>query len=119
MPKLLPWEQLQEDAKTALGIIDSNPRVTKGSGAVKGNGDVISDTFMVECKLRNTDSFTINYKVVQKIRQEARLLGKVPLLVNRNKAKETLVTLTLDDFINIANGPPMPRRSTDDGAYCP
>lgn len=116
MPKLLPWEQLQEDVKIALNIIDSSSRVTKGSGAVKGNGDVISGTFMAECKLRNTDSFTINYKVVQKIRQEARLLGKVPLLVNRNKAKETLITMTLDDFINIVNTPIL--KGDNDGLYC-
>ena len=118
MPKLLPWEQLQEDVKRAFNEIDTNSRVTKGSGAVKGNGDVLSNIFMAECKFRTTDSFTINYKVIRKVRQEASLLGKIPLLVNRNKAGETLVTMTLGDLLNIINEPAL-RRNNNDGPYCP
>lgn len=103
MPKLLPWEQLQEDVKTALAIIDINAKVTRGSGAVKGNGDVQSPTFMAECKLRSTDGFTINRDVYRKVCDEASLLGKIPLLVNRNKRNETMVTLSLTDFVQAIN----------------
>lgn len=105
MPKLLDWEQLQEDVRIGLESVDGRAKVSRGSGAVKGNGDVTSVHYMAECKYRSTDSFSINRDTVQKIQAEARLLGKVPLLVTRNKKKETLVTMTLTDFLRIAGLP--------------
>jgi hypothetical protein len=99
MPKLLPWEQLQEDVQRALIIIEDSAKISIGSGSVKGNGDVQSPTFMAECKLRSTDGFTINRSVYKKVCCEAALLGKIPLLVNRNKRNETMVTLSLKDFV--------------------
>lgn len=105
MPKLLPWEQLQEDVKISLESIDGKAKISKGSGAVKGNGDVTSENYMAECKLRSTDGFTINANTVRKISEEAELLGKIPLLVTRNNAKDTLVTMALSDFVRITGLP--------------
>jgi Holliday junction resolvase len=105
MPKLLDWEQLQEDIKIGLQLIDGNAKVSKGSGSVKGNGDVVSNYYMAECKFRSTDSFTINRETFQKVRKEAELLDKIPILATRNKRKETLITLSLTDFIRVAGLP--------------
>ena len=105
MPRLFDWEQLQEDVRVVLESVDSRAKVTKGSGAVKGNGDVISDNYMAECKYRSTVAFSINPSVVHKVQEEARLLGKIPIIATRNKAKETLVTMTLKDFAKIAGLP--------------
>jgi len=105
MPKLLDWEQLQEDVRIGLESIDGRAKISRGSGAVKGNGDVTSDNYMVECKYRSTDSFSINRNTFKKIQVEATLLGKVPMLATRNKKKETVITLTLKDFIRVAGLP--------------
>lgn len=105
MAKLLDWEQLQEDVKQVLEKIDGNAKISKGSGSVKGNGDVKSRYYLAECKYRSTDGFTINYSTVKKIRKEAELLGKLPLLVNRNKLKDTLVTMSLTDFERLVGLP--------------
>ena len=102
MPKLLPWEQLQEDVRLILESVDARAKVSRGSGAVKGNGDVQSPNYMAECKLRSTPGFTIQHSVMEKIIQEATLLGKIPLVVNRNAKGKTLVTMTLEDFAKIA-----------------
>lgn len=105
MPKLLDWEKLQEDVCEILqGLDDGRAKVSRGSGAVKGNGDVTSNSFMAECKYRSTDGFTINRETFAKVEAEASLLGKIPLLVTRNKKKETLVTMTLESFRRIASG---------------
>ena len=105
MPKLLDWEQLQEDIRLKLESVDGKAKISRGSGAVKGNGDVTSNNYMVECKYRSTDSFSINRNTFQKIQEEAALLGKIPALATRNKKKETLITLTLEDFIRVAGLP--------------
>ncbi|HLD91405.1 MAG TPA: hypothetical protein VI911_10410 [Patescibacteria group bacterium] len=101
MPKLLDWELLQEDVRVVLEDVDGRAKISNGSGAVKGNGDITSITFMVECKYRSTTSFSINNATYHKIRREAELLGKIPLLATRIKTKETLVTMSLADFQQI------------------
>lgn len=101
MPRFLPWEQLQEDVRRELEKVDGKASITKGSGNVKGDGDVISKNFMVECKLRSTDGFTINIDTFNKIQEEAKLRGRVPILANRNKSGDTLITLTFKDFIKM------------------
>ena len=103
MPRLLEWEQLQEDVRIVLEEIDGRSKISRGSGAVKGNGDVTSNNYMVECKYRSTDSFSINRDTFRKIQEEAALLGKIPALATRNKKKETLITLSLKDFIKAVN----------------
>ena len=116
MSRNLPWEQLQEDVRIVLEEIDGRSKISRGSGAVKGNGDVTSGNYMAECKLRSTDGFTINNKTFNKIEEEAKLLGKIPLLVTRNKKKETLVTMSLETFKRIAA---LPKTEKQDGPYCP
>lgn len=116
MSRNLPWEQLQEDVRIVLESVDGRSKISRGSGAVKGNGDVTSSNYMAECKLRSTDGFTINNKTFNKIEEEARLLGKIPLLVTRNKKKETLVTMSLETFERIAA---YPKTENTNGPYCP
>ena len=103
MPKLLDWEQLQEDVRIVLEEVDGRAKISKGSGAVKGNGDVQSPSYMAECKLRSTSGYTINYDTYRKICDEARLLGKIPLLITQNVKKEILVTMSLEDFSRVAS----------------
>lgn len=116
MSRNLPWEQLQEDVRIVLESVDGRSKISRGSGAVKGNGDVTSGNYMAECKLRSTDGFTINNKTFNKIEEEASLLGKIPLLVTRNRSKETLVTMSLETFKRIAASS---KTEKQDGPYCP
>ena len=92
------WEQLQEDVQRILQIYDSPAKVTVGSGAVKGNGDVISCRFMVECKQRTKKNITIQHKVWKKIQQEAELLDRIPAVASMNQDQIVLITLSLGDF---------------------
>jgi len=95
------WEKLQEDTKQKLHEVDGPARVTVGSGAVKGNGDVISKRLMIECKQRNRKNIIIDRDVWKKIVAEAELLDRVPGIVSMNESKEKLISLRLDDFCSM------------------
>jgi len=74
-------------------------RLTCGSGNKYDDGDIKTDLFLVECKHRNTKSFTIKDDELQKIRDQAARLGRLPLLINRNITGQILVTTTIEDFL--------------------
>jgi hypothetical protein len=76
---------------------------TYNSGATHGNGDVITDLFTIECKHWNTDSYSIKYDVWNKLKEEADKDRKLPLLVCQNKSEKILVTLSLNDFLEVLN----------------
>ncbi len=68
-------------------------------------GDVISDKFLVECKLRGSSGkkhISIEKEWLKKIEKEAQALAKFPLLVFKYKNdKSDYVILNLKDFIKL------------------
>jgi hypothetical protein len=68
-------------------------------------GDVITDRFLVECKLRGSSGrkqIAIEKSWLTKIEKEARSQDKVPLLIFKYKNdKAYYVILNLKDFINL------------------
>jgi hypothetical protein len=76
-----------------------------GSGAVNSTdqgeprtGDVINDTFEIECKVYSKIAI---FRWWEKLKVEAKASGKIPVLVMREKgnAKDTLVTIHYETFI--------------------
>jgi hypothetical protein len=89
----LRWEATQKSAQKLLTAIDGNVRLTKGSGAVKGNGDVISDAFMVECKFRSNKNFVVKIDELIKVTEEADLIGRSAFMYIENKAGQAIVAM--------------------------
>lgn len=61
------------------------------------SGDVINDTYEIECKCYTKIGI---FRWWDKLKEEAAVSGKVPVLVTREKGdiKDTLVTLHYSDF---------------------
>jgi hypothetical protein len=68
-------------------------------------GDVITDKFLVECKLRGSSGkkqIAIEKTWLTKIEKEARSQNKIPLLIFKYKNdKDYYVIFNLKDFINL------------------
>lgn len=68
-------------------------------------GDVITDKFLVECKLRGSSGkkhISIEKDWLKKIEREAQALTKVPLLIFKYKNdKSDYVILNLKDFLKL------------------
>ena len=96
--RLLPWEKLQEITRQTLDRFDEPARVTVGSGSVKGNGDVISKSFMIECKLRSKKNIIIEHTWWEKLCKEAELLDRIPAIVAQNESGEVIISMKLSDF---------------------
>jgi hypothetical protein len=69
-------------------------------------GDVITERFLVECKLRGSSGkkqIAIEKTWLRKIEKEAQAQGRIPLLVFKYKNdKANYVIMNLKDFIRIA-----------------
>lgn len=84
-----------------LKIIEPNARLTKGSGNKNEKGDVLSQNFLIECKKRNTESFTIDRHHWIKLLGENISGEKIPFLATENELKERLITLDVEDFFKL------------------
>lgn len=93
------WEVLQDYVRDRLREIDGNAVVTRGSGSVKGDGDVKSERFLAECKQRSRKNIVIQQEFWNKIRTEADLLNKIPALISQNETKDIVISFNFDDFI--------------------
>ncbi len=92
------WVKLQKRVCDVFNKCDSKATITIGSGNVKGNGDVISSNFMIECKQRTRKNITIEQNHWNKIVIEAELLDKIPAIVCENESSEIIISLRLNDF---------------------
>lgn len=87
-------------------IFDGSKR-NIGSGAINStdegkprSGDVINPTYEIECKCYKSIAI---FRWWDKLKEEAKASGKMPVLVMREKgdAKDTLVTLHYTDFVEM------------------
>jgi hypothetical protein len=90
------WKGLERKAAILLGGV-RNP--LSGANSRHTSGDVIHDSYYVECKLRQNWAIT---GMFQEVRTEAQVEGKMPLLVIKEKGKHgELVVMDMADFIAI------------------
>lgn len=78
-------------------------RPTIASGATPAEkGDVKTTWFTIECKIRNTDSFSIKHNDWQKLKvQASNDCLKEPLYIVQNESGERLAIMNLDDWFNM------------------
>lgn len=104
MARLEEWEELQEYTKDVFELIDPPAKVQIGSGGPKGNGDVISSQLMAECKQRTRKNIIIAQEWWNKIKEEAELLDRIPVVVCKNESGEIIISMKLDDFSDFVQG---------------
>ena len=77
-------------------------KAVPASGAFwHSKGDVRSDAFLIEGKATMHASFSVKKAIWEKIRREALLTGRIPVLMLRIQDRD-LVVLDLEDFLAIA-----------------
>lgn len=104
------WKQFERDVARIFGA-RRNP--LSGRNNAGRSGDVISDEFEVECKLRNRISI---FRWWEKVARDAEVSGKTPVLVMREKgnkrtvlvcvSQETLATMLRSRPGDYVNGEP-------------
>jgi len=79
---------------------------SNGSGNKGSLGDISGqDLFICELKNRNTESVTINKEVWEKLTSSVPLhSNRLPMLVLRNKNKQTFCVMEANDMFEIING---------------
>ena len=87
-----------------LQELEHTAKLSNNSGAVSGNGDVVSKYFQTECKKRNTKDFSIKEDVFSKLKRSipTNNFERIAVLVNENSLGRVLVTLELKDFFRLA-----------------
>lgn len=76
-------------------------KLTANSGASFGDGDISSPIFQIEAKQRKGKNININIDILRKIRNEARILGKMPCLIYETEEKEKVCILDYEDMVSI------------------
>lgn len=95
------WEELEDYTLQQLKKVWPESRKTNGSGGVSGNGDIKNSELVVECKYRTRKNIIIDHKQWLKVSEEAELLLRAVALVSENRSGERLITMKLEDFIEI------------------
>jgi len=93
------WKELER--KTAK-LLNGKRNPLSSSNSLHTSGDIIHDTFYVECKLRKKLSVVSQF---QQVRENAKKENKIPILVLKEKGKHSeLVVMDMKDFNKILNG---------------
>jgi hypothetical protein len=92
--------KLEELIVEKLKVIEPRCRRTKNSGASTELEDVLSENFVVQCKVDNThENIIIKKKDWEQLFNSLPINSKrIPIFVNQQKDKITTITLTVDDF---------------------
>lgn len=79
----------------------SRPTIASGATPVE-KGDIKNPYFLIECKIRNTNSFSIKDNVWYKLKGEAAQdQGKDPVYIIENVKGNRLAIMDLEDFFNL------------------
>jgi len=96
------WEKLQWYIARKLNEVGIKARPTKASGASTELGDILNNTFLSECKQRDTKNITINIKTWDKLKSQLPINSRrIPFLALENKEKKRFIVLESEDFFNI------------------
>jgi len=90
------WKKFEQKVAKKLG----GRRIpVSGTGSIKG--DVITDALLIDCKHGKQIPKTL-VSWFEKVKEEAKLEGKIPALVLKPKGKHyELIVIRLDDFEKI------------------
>ena len=101
MTKDPQWKQFQEYIAQKLRDIDPRTRSTKASGACGELGDVLNSYMIVECKLRNVKSPSINLGTWLKLNREVPISSeRFPMLALKQKNGYMFAVLDLDQYLD-------------------
>ena len=90
---------LEEDSAQALKDIGFEPEMTRASGQVHGNGDVLAGPFMSECKFKSTEGFGLSKKDFDKAMNQSLQQGRELVFFQRNKFGQTIVSMDLNTWV--------------------
>jgi len=94
------WKQFQDYIAQQLKEIDPYARSTKASGAKGEIGDVNNKYMIIECKLRNVKSPSINMKTWFKLNREVPISSeRFPMLALKQKDGYKFAVLDLDQYL--------------------
>ena len=75
---------------------------TKGSGSVRGDGDLHHPDYMLECKTNNkSEGISISKADLRKGIQQALKVNRRPIFVMKNALGQTWVCVPYMEFINL------------------
>lgn len=101
---LKDWECLEIHVCNLLDEAGHLAERTPGSGSKRRNdSDVHTRRFQLECKLKNTEGFSITKEAWNKLVYRAGMRAKVPILVtgNAKDISEAVIVMRLRDFVGI------------------
>lgn len=90
--QLKEWQKFEEFIAEA---IDGHRQKGSGNGPIQ-KGDVRAEDFLIECKYTSKEVYTLNYKTWEKICEESRNLGLIPLFACSSQAGNFLVMNEFD-----------------------
>ena len=94
--------KLEEYILTKVKELDSNARLSRGSGCGNDYSDITCNFAFIECKKRNTKDFTIKEDVWNHLNNNLPInTKKFCFLVNENANGKRLVTLDCEEFFRI------------------
>ena len=93
--------KLEEYIVGCFKAISRNAIRSSTSGGKGQKTDVITDDYIIECKVRNTGDFTIKRKTWYKTCAGVVSNRKTPLYIIENKFQDRLVVMDVNDFFRI------------------
>jgi DNA-directed RNA polymerase specialized sigma24 family protein len=92
------WETLEDYVQATL----PGAWKTANSGAVRGDGDVLTQRYLVECKSKGTAAgISLSKAEVRKAMQQAVKKARQPLFVMENELQQKWACLPYDEFVRI------------------
>ena len=92
-------DKLENDAANYMEQAGFEVELTRASGQVRGDGDVISREFMAECKYKSTEGFDISKKDFDKAISQGKKQNREVLFFSRNKHGKTIVSMDIESWI--------------------
>ena len=82
-----------------LKKLGDNPKLTKGSGSVRSEPDIISDNMSAEVKGTESESFTINPSIVKKLVKQSVSNNGINMLCVKTKSFDGVLLPTADFIV--------------------
>ena len=93
---------LEEYILAKVKEIDSQARLSRGSGCGNDYSDITCNFAFIECKKRNTVDFTIRESVWNHLNNNLPInTNKICFMVHENKNGKRLITLDCEDFFRV------------------
>lgn len=96
MKSIPKWAKMEKDIAKL-----TNGKLTKASGAVSNNGDVITDHFIIECKESSEKNIVTKWQAdnMEIVEEKARRYSKSAALIMQNPDGKRYVLLTEQTYL--------------------